>query len=61
MMAAGIRGYHIFILTDADDQWAALACNNERVGLVLADDRDAVRAFHLVQVPPGRPSASSEP
>ena len=36
-------------LPDADDQRAALAGDDERVGLILADDGDAIGALDLVQ------------
>ena len=45
----GVGGDDVFVLAHADDQRRALAGDDERVGLVLADDRDAVGAFDFVQ------------
>ena len=45
----GVGGDDVFVLAHADDQRAALAGDDQRVRLVLADDRDAVRALDLVQ------------
>ena len=42
---AGIGRDDVFVLAHADDQRRALARDDQRVRLVLADDRDAVRAF----------------
>ena len=41
---AGIGGDDVFVLAHADDQRAALAGNDQGVGLILADDGDAVGA-----------------
>ena len=46
---AGVGGDDVLVLADADDQRAALAGDDQRVGLVLADHRDAVGALDLVQ------------
>ena len=46
---AGIGGDDVFVLAHADDQRRALARDDQRVGLILADDGDAVGALDFMQ------------
>jgi hypothetical protein len=46
---AGIGGDDVFVLADADDQRASLAGDDKGIGLILADDGDAIGSLNLVQ------------
>jgi hypothetical protein len=56
-----VRCYDVLALPNADDQRRPLARHHQRIGLVLADDRDPVSPLHLVQRRLHRPLQQRRP